>query len=461
MTVLQELEAQRRSENASAEDERWMLAKRVARSATFTRSERLSKLLLYVCRMHIAGRDEEINEQRIGIDVFRRSPSFDSGSDSIVRSHATRLRHRLELYFTTEGRGEKLRVEVPRGGYTPHFFPVEPNVPLDGTASPQFAEDRQDEPGNLPELAFVEAPAGVPPLPSRSIGKWALAFLAGMIVALTLLGLTLHFSRLAVLQAWKKSSKQSGVEKAFWNSLFADGNRTLVVTGDSGLVLYESIERQEVTLPDYIAGNYQVSANSSDPMHSMLQKDLPTRRYTSVADLDLAVRLSRLPQWDDQRAEVVFARDLRAADASKSNLVLIGSREANPWVSLVDESMNFILASDGVGHFYFVNRHPLKGEQSIYLPSQHHSGTADSSVYALICYRPNNSGMGKILLLSGLWQSGTEAAGKYVLGDRQFLDFLSGITKGDGSIPGFELLVQVRSVAGNSFTSSIIASRVQ
>jgi hypothetical protein len=131
MTVLQDSTAQKRSEDASAQDERWLLAKRIARSSTFTRSDRLSKLLLYVCRMHIAGRDEEIKEQRIGIDVFRRTPSFDSGSDSIVRPHATRLRQRLELYFTTEGSSETLRIEVPRGGYTPRFFPVQLNLPVE------------------------------------------------------------------------------------------------------------------------------------------------------------------------------------------------------------------------------------------------------------------------------------------------------------------------------------------
>ena len=458
MTVLQELEAQRRSDDASAQDERWVLAKRIARSATFTRSDRLSKLLLYVCRMHIAGRDEEINEQRIGIDVFRRTPSFDSGSDSIVRSHATRLRQRLELYFTTEGVGEILRIEVPRGGYTPRFFPVEPHVPKNELLSPPVAEDSHDGLSVFPEAALLEPAADVMYSSSKGTAKWAFVFFAGILFALTLIGLTLHFSRPAVLQVWKKSSEQSSVEKTFWNSLFADGNRTLVVTGDSGLVLYETFERQEVTLPDYIAGDYHSSTNSSEPIW---QKDLPTRRYTSVTDLDLAIRLSRLPQWDDQRADVVFARDLRASDASKSNLVLIGSRQANPWVSLVDESMNFTLAPDGNGRFYFVNRHPLAGEQPFYLPSQLGSGTSDSSVYALICYRPNNPGMGKILLLSGLWQSGTETAGKYVLGDRQFLDFLAKIAKHDGTIPGFELLVQVRSVAGNAFTSSIIASRVQ
>jgi len=108
-----DIAAEKLTKAVPLQDERWALAKRVAQSAAFARSDRLSKLLLYVCKMHLAGRDEEINKQRIGIDVFRRSPSFDSGSDSIVRSHATRLRQRLEVYFDGEGTAEILRVEIP------------------------------------------------------------------------------------------------------------------------------------------------------------------------------------------------------------------------------------------------------------------------------------------------------------------------------------------------------------
>jgi len=68
--------------------------------------------------------------------------------------------------------------------------------------------------------------------------------------------------------------------------------------------------------------------------------------------------------------------------------------------------------------------------------------------------------MGKVLLLSGLWMSGTEAAGRFILDHQQFGAFLSTIVRPDGSIPPFELLVQIRSLAGNAVSSSIIARRI-
>jgi hypothetical protein len=58
---------------------------------------------------------------------------------------------------------------------------------------------------------------------------------------------------------------------------------------------------------------------------------------------------------------------------------------------------------------------------SLYVPVR----MSDSSVYALICYRPNIPGMSKVLLLSGLWLSGTQAAGEFVLNHREFSRFLA------------------------------------
>lgn len=439
------------------QDERWALAKRVAQSATFSRSDRLSKLLLYVCKMHLAGREEEINEQRIGIDVFRRTPSFDSGSDSIVRSHATRLRQRLELYFEDEGRTETLRVEIPRGGYIPRFYLRE--MPVATEAPPLSTEPPKITP-SVPSMDSAEQPIPVSVTPTAPL-RVVPALLLGFTSALIAVALLLWLGHPTALLNWLRSREQTNAERHFWNSLLANGDRTAVVTGDSGLVLYDTFGKHEVALPDYIAGAYRRSNETSTSLSSVLDKDLPNRRYTSVADLNLAVRLSHLPQWEEPRTQVVFARDLKASDAAQSNLILIGSRVANPWVSLVDDSMNFVLTPDSDGRFYFLNRHPQQGERAAYFPSQPGSGTTDSSVYALVCYRPETQGMKKILLLSGLWQSGTEAAGNYVLGDRQFAAFLSKISRKDGSVPGFELLVQVHSVAGNAFASSIVASRIQ
>jgi hypothetical protein len=77
--------------------------------------------------------------------------------------------------------------------------------------------------------------------------------------------------------------------------------------------------------------------------HPPITTDLASRRYTSFVDLGISSQLSHLPQWSHEHVETIFARDLRPSDANASNLILIGSRQANPWVSLIEPSMNFVL----------------------------------------------------------------------------------------------------------------------
>src|SRR5260370_20920306 len=87
----------------SATDTRRELLDRVIASSPFSKSERLSSLLIYVCDLTLNGRAGEINEQKIGEDVFGRPRDYDSAIDGIVRTQASRLRQRLDLYFTDEG----------------------------------------------------------------------------------------------------------------------------------------------------------------------------------------------------------------------------------------------------------------------------------------------------------------------------------------------------------------------
>ena len=64
-------------------------------------------------RLALSGRAREINEQRIGHAVFGRQPDYDSSIDGIVRTQASRLRHKLERYYQTEGAAETVRVRNP------------------------------------------------------------------------------------------------------------------------------------------------------------------------------------------------------------------------------------------------------------------------------------------------------------------------------------------------------------
>ena len=92
---------------------------RVLASPGFSRNERLSRFLRFVVEQHLAGRDAEIKESLIAVEVLGRSPDHDPKQDSIVRTEAARLRARLGEYYLGEGKGDPLLIELPKGGYVP------------------------------------------------------------------------------------------------------------------------------------------------------------------------------------------------------------------------------------------------------------------------------------------------------------------------------------------------------
>ena len=65
---------------------------RVLASPGFARNERLSRFLRFVVERHLEGRDQELKESLIAMEVFGRSPGYDSKQDPIVRTEASRLR---------------------------------------------------------------------------------------------------------------------------------------------------------------------------------------------------------------------------------------------------------------------------------------------------------------------------------------------------------------------------------
>jgi TolB-like protein/Flp pilus assembly protein TadD len=96
---------------------------RVLSSACFARSDRHSKLLRFLVERHLEGRDDELKESLIGVEVFGRRPDYDPNLDSTVRTEAVRLRARLSQYYSAEGREDPLVIEVPKGGYLPRCRP--------------------------------------------------------------------------------------------------------------------------------------------------------------------------------------------------------------------------------------------------------------------------------------------------------------------------------------------------
>lgn len=94
---------------------------RVEGSKLFATSKRLTELLRFVVETQLRGDTEGLKQTAIGIELYRRDPSYDPKLDGIVRTHARRLRERLGEYYSSEGARDPVQISLPRGGYVPVF----------------------------------------------------------------------------------------------------------------------------------------------------------------------------------------------------------------------------------------------------------------------------------------------------------------------------------------------------
>jgi TolB-like protein len=90
---------------------------RILRSSSFEHAGRASDFLRFVVGKSVAGDAKRIKSRTIAMHVFGRPASFDGRSDPLVRVEASRLRQRLAEYYAGEGAGDRVRLELPRGGY--------------------------------------------------------------------------------------------------------------------------------------------------------------------------------------------------------------------------------------------------------------------------------------------------------------------------------------------------------
>jgi TolB-like protein len=91
-------------------------------SEVFARSERLVRFLQFTVDMVLAGRQNEIKEYVIGVEVYDRRSSYNPTADSIVRSEARRLRSKLKRYYEFIGKKDPVRIVFRPGSYTPEIY---------------------------------------------------------------------------------------------------------------------------------------------------------------------------------------------------------------------------------------------------------------------------------------------------------------------------------------------------
>ena len=94
---------------------------KILESRWFSRSERLCRFIRFSANHALSRGADRLKEYLVGVEVFDRGPAYDPRIDPIVRVEARRLRAKLKAYYASAGRDDQLRIEFPKGSYSPVF----------------------------------------------------------------------------------------------------------------------------------------------------------------------------------------------------------------------------------------------------------------------------------------------------------------------------------------------------
>ncbi len=406
-------------------DSRWELVVRVADSRFFQRSARLRDFLFYVAARSLDEPGVAIHEQEIAMHVFGRSADSATGEDTIVRVHASQLRKRLQEYFGSEGAHENIVIEIPRGNYAPVFR----------RRNPASASRRRRLRLRLPSI------------------------LAGVITGLALFCGWLAWDNVSLRRDMRSSADMGPLTRQFWSQFARPGRRLDIVLADSNLSTVQDLLQRPVSLNEYLDRSYFKSIDAlPEPALRESAREIMMRQHTSLADATLLRKVLRLT-GDSDRVSVIFARDFHARLLKSDDVILFGSRRANPWVELIEEQLNFRFAFDRAsGAAVIENRAPRPGEQAQYRAARG-SGIGAAS-YCLIACVPNLSRTGSILVLAGTEMEGTEAGGEFITSERWLTHLRDRLQPASAdTFPYFEVLLKNSKVGGTSPRFEVVSLR--
>lgn len=418
----------------------WQLAQRIVISPQFARSTRLKSFLLYVVRCALLDQAEQVTEQQIGVHVFGLLADYNAGEDNIVRSQARFLRAKLSEYFeSAAGQEEPVVLTIPKGSYLPHFV------------------SKEEAPTHVPEPApapsGIDTAAPLEPLPVRTTRKlktWIGVLVAGLILA----ALTI------VLVRQRPAARVP--DSPLWSKIFDGRRTTTIVASDYIFSMVQEAAGRTLTLDEYLGADYfnRVAQLNAISGLERLFPNIAQRHYTGFENVTSVARLMAVKQAQSTATVVRFARDLTMRDIGAGNLILVGSKQSNPWVSLFEDKLNFRFEYEHAGHNVVIsNRKPSPGEEAEYRPSA--LDALSRVIYGGIAFVPNLNRAGNVLLLQGTSMGGAEVALEILANPELFRDLRRHLTTGkDRDLPYFEAIIRTRTVNGIAGESEILVSRV-
>ncbi len=410
---------------------------RVVKSRELSRSLRLRELLSFLGERMLKPEAGILREQEIGAAVFGRPEDYDTNLDNIVRVNVSELRKRLAHYFLEEGATETIVMEIPRGGYAPVF-------------SPRAAAAKNEPERDQPEREVLTFPEGEVRRRKSIVPSMLALTLVIALAGCAVLGWQSYRLRTQI-QPWKSEP----VRSALWSEFFASGDDVDIVTADTSFALAQDLLGRPISLDDYL--DYKYKSLADDPSLSPDKRaDLKlvlNRNNGSIGDFQAAKLFMDLDAHSPA-VKLAGARSYLPESIKMNNVILIGSRESNPWVELYRSRLNFFVEYEPAKQrSYVVNRTPMPGEKSVYDASE-----SQSRIFSVVAFLPNLNRRRFALIISGSDSQATRAAGEFVTSSEGLAQIRQKMP--EGRFPFFEVVLATSRLVGTTVNTEIVAYRV-
>ena len=265
----------------------------------FRGSNRSAQFLTHVVEQALAGHFESLKERVIGIELFGRSPSYDTSEDAIVRVTASDVRKRLLQFYSESGGASKFRVGLPSGSYIPEITRVRHdnaaanNQAADASGS-QIEAKQASANGHLGSSPIVgPQPFTANAQEVRPTPRLGTRFTLYAVIVLLCLNLFLGAAY------WYRSQRVHATDGLVppWSALFNAAHPTHVITSDPNIVFVQTITGGEISVSDYANRKYIPESNKLTPEELRLCRTILWGDNSAASvDPPIAVKISALAQ---------------------------------------------------------------------------------------------------------------------------------------------------------------------
>lgn len=449
----------------------------IVEGTAFKGSQRSGQFLRHIVHQAVTGDVESLKERVIGIELFGRSPTYDTGDDAIVRVTASDVRKRLLQHYGIYGSSSGFRLSLPSGAYVPEIIwerreeeQAPPALNDTGKESPYFKADsvgKDSESSQETQEAVILSPSpegnhgeviASPSPQEEKATSWAAWHYFGIWAVALISVFSLALFCLRGLPSLTTTRGHGGYP---WTALFTSSHKTYLILSDPDIAEVQDITGTNISASDYANHNYYPGASNVAPdINKFVRLALQGNKVASV-DVSIALSIMKISEAMSEGLEVYRARDINLANLrSNDSFIVIGSPRSNPWVYLYDNELDFKFTLDkSKQQEYISNVHLRPHELLSYIPNA--GGLATGQSFATIAFIPNPERTGKVLLLAGTTAEGTEAAAQFATDLQRLTVALQkcGVTPQPPN-QYFEILLSVKSMAGAPTNADVAACHV-